>query len=189
MATAKRAPKKPRRQSKPAARKDIHDNVWNSTEWAVKQGVLQRGPGRRGKVVPLFEAVGEKLPFSALTVIEKHMKASEISRTGVYIAHDSMGAARYIGRGGNVFGRLKSHKKAHALELLYFSFYIVKEKVHEREIETLLIRGASHLLEFNSKKKRVGIEPGNVRDYEPGTLFYERQYKKGKKASAKDRAT
>lgn len=185
MATSKRASKKPRRSSKPAARKDIHEDVWNSSEWAVKQGELQKGPGRRGRVVPLFEAVGEKLPFSALAAVERHMKQEGISRTGVYIAHDSMGAARYIGRGGNVFGRLRSHKKSHALELLYFSFYIVKEKVHEREIETLLIRGASHLLEFNSKKKRVGIEPGNVRDYEPGTLFYERQYKKGKKSSTK----
>ena len=36
------------------------------------------------------------------------------------------------------------------------------------------------LLEFNTRKKRVDIMPGNIRDYEAGTFFYERQYKKGK---------
>ena len=95
-----------------------------------------------------------------------------------------MGAPRYIGR-GKIFGRLKSHFKRHAKELFYFSFYVVKEENHEREIETLLIRGAANMLEFNNRKKRVGIAPGNVRDFECGTLFYERQSKKGKKASKK----
>jgi len=130
--------------------------------------------------------LGEKLPYSSLDTVEGDMKAKGISREGVYIAHDSMGAPRYIGR-GSVFGRLRSHKKGHKLELLYFSFYIVEEKAHEREIETLLIRGASHLLEFNNKKKRVGISPGNIRDYEPGTTFYERQYKKGKRKTKRKR--
>ncbi len=96
------------------------------------------------------------------------------------MAHDSMGCPRYIGR-GNIFQRLEARKMAHPLELEYFSFYVVSEKKHEREIETLLIRAAGFLLEFNDKKKRVGIAPGNVGDYEAGTIFYERQYKKGKK--------
>ena len=37
-------------------------------------------------------------------------------------------------------------------------------------------------MEFNDRKKRVGIAPGNIKDYEPGATFYERQYKKGRKA-------
>lgn len=58
---------------------------------------------------------------------------------------------------------------------------MVSEKKHEREIETLLIRAASFLLEFNERKKRIGIAHGNVQDFEAGTLFYERQQKKGRK--------
>jgi hypothetical protein len=89
-----------------------------------------------------------------------------------------MGFPRYIGR-GDIFGRLRSRLKAQPLELTYFSFYVVSERKHEREIETLLIRAAGPLLEFNSKKKRVGISHGNIKDFEAGTLFYERQRKKG----------
>jgi hypothetical protein len=98
---------------------------------------------------------------------------------GVYVAHDSMGFPRYIGRGA-IFTRLKARKDAQPLELTYFSFYVVSEKKHEREIETLLIRAAGPLLQFNTRKKRVNIIPGNIRDYEAGTFFYERQYKKGR---------
>jgi len=93
------------------------------------------------------------------------------------------GCARYAGR-GQIFGRLSSHFKAHPTELVYFSFYIIGNKKHEREVETALIRVASHLLLFNSRKKRDDIEPGNVRDYEPGTLFFERQRKKGPKVAS-----
>lgn len=90
-----------------------------------------------------------------------------------------MGAVRYAGRGA-IFSRLRARKKAQRLELVYFSLYVIPHKKHEREIETLVIRAASHLLDFNSRKKRPTIEPGNVSDYEPGTRFYERQYKRGR---------
>ncbi len=46
----------------------------------------------------------------------------------------------------------------------FFSFYLIKSKKHEREIETVLIRVASHLLMFNRRKKRDDIEPGDVRE-------------------------
>jgi hypothetical protein len=92
-----------------------------------------------------------------------------------------MGCPRYIGR-GDIFNRLEARRKAQPLELKYFSFYVVSEKKHEREIETLLIRAAAFLLEFNTRKKRTGIAHGNIRDFEVGTLFYERQQKRGRKA-------
>ncbi|MEZ4216226.1 MAG: hypothetical protein R3E88_07090 [Myxococcota bacterium] len=129
----------------------------------------------------LFTALGEKLPFEALANVRRDLAERGMQATGVYVAHDSMGTARYIGRGA-IFARLSAHKRAHSAELLYFSFYIVEQKVHEREIETLLIRAAGPQLEFNSRKKRVGIAPGNVRDYEAGTLFYERQSRRGRRA-------
>ncbi len=74
-------------------------------------------------------------------------------------------------------------KVKHPLELEYFSFWVVLDKHHEREIETLLIRGAGPLLVFNERKKRVGIELGDIKDYEPGTFYFERQRKKGPRAS------
>lgn len=109
------------------------------------------------------------------------MKEHELGTTGIYIAHDSMGYARYVGR-GSIFTRLRSRIKNNAREIHYFSFYIVQEKNHEREIETLMIRTASALLYFNERKKRLDLRPGEIRDYEPGTQFYERQFRRGRRA-------
>ena len=97
-----------------------------------------------------------------------------------------MGYARYVGR-GSIFNRLKSRAKQSKLEIKYFSFYVVKAKLHEREIETLLIRVAAPMLYFNEKKKRLDLRPGNIQDYEPGTEFYERHYKKGRQARRRKR--
>lgn len=95
-----------------------------------------------------------------------------------------MGYARYVGRGA-IFTRLKAGARQSTLEIAYFSFYVVEEKNHEREIETLLIRAAGPLLYFNERMKRLSLSPGNIRDYEPGTEFYERQYKRARKAKSR----
>jgi hypothetical protein len=149
--------------------------------WTVHFGRLNPGPGNPGSA-RLFQVLGEKLPFEALNSVRKYLKTKQpqLRRTGVYIAHDSMGQARYIGR-GNIFGRLAGHKKAHQLELQYFSFYVVEDRKQEREIETLLIRAAGPLLHFNEKKKQLTIDAGSINDYEANTRFFERHYKKGKK--------
>jgi len=170
--------KKKARSTKCILKKNIYTD---KAQWTVQFGELKRGKGNPGGTEHLFKVLGEKLPYAALADVKKHVLGKGYKPLGVYVAHDSMGCPRYIGR-GNVFARLRSRKTAHTLELQYFSFYLVSEKKHEREIETLLIRAASFLLEFNEKKKRVGTSHGNIRDYEAGTLFYERQYKKGKKA-------
>jgi hypothetical protein len=83
----------------------------------------------------------EKLPFEALNEVNKRLRSQAVRREGVYVAHDSMGYARYIGR-GRIFARLRSCRDRHKLEVKYFSFYVVEEKKHEREIETLLIHAA-----------------------------------------------
>jgi hypothetical protein len=166
---------------KAASTKTIYDCVYRDGRlWNVHFGVLKRRPGNPGKTPHLFRVIGEKLPYDALPTIRKDVVRQGFGVNGVYVAHDSMGCPRYIGR-GNIFQRLKARKAAQQLELAYFSFYVVSDKKHEREIETLLIRAAGPLLEFNTRKKRVTIIPGNIRDYEAGTLFYERQYKRGKK--------
>ncbi len=171
-------------KKKAALTKKVLKKIYGTqgSTWNVQHGVLKRGQGNPGKTEHLFKVIGEKLPFEALTEVKKHVKKElRLKSYGVYVAHDSMGCPRYIGR-GNVFGRLVARRKAQVQELKYFSFYLVSDKKHEREIETLLIRAAGFLLEFNSRKKRVGISHGNIRDFEAGTLFYERQYRKGRKA-------
>ena len=166
--------------NKGLSRKDAETTVFTDATWCVIRGKLVPSPGRPGKVKGRFIVVAEKIPYEAIDKVHSDMKSESLPLTGVYLAHDSMGYARYAGR-GNVFNRLKSHKKAHSLELSYFSFYMVAEKIHEREIETILIRAAGPQLQFNDRKKRVTIAPGSIRDYEPRTKFYERQYKKGPK--------
>lgn len=154
--------------------------VWSDSWWNVLHGELKRSRGRPRKADALFRVVAEKLPFDALDKVRSHLSDNNVTANGVYVAHDSMGVARYVGR-GNIFKRLRARHKANVQELMYFSFYVVAEKGHEREIETLLIRSAGPQLQFNSRKKRIDIQPGNIRDYEPGTMFYERQYKRGRR--------
>jgi hypothetical protein len=161
--------------------------LWSDDQWTLRFGKLNPGRGRPESIRSLFQVVGEKVPFGAIQAVNKHLKSLGIGRNGVYVAHDSMGYARYIGR-GRIFSRLSARKKAQALELAYFSFYVVEERKHEREIETLLIRAAGPLLQFNTRKKRVNISAGSLLDYEAGTLFYERRYERGKKPNRR-RAT
>jgi hypothetical protein len=153
-----------------------------SNGFLVVRGELQAGRGRPSKVEQLLKVVGEKLPFEVLQKVQKDLEKTVGKGNGVYIAHDSMGTPRYIGR-GNIFGRLKSIYRKHSLELLYFSFYVVIDKKHEHELETILIHTAGPLLEFNERKRRTDIEHAKVGDFEAGTIFYERQQKRGKKSS------
>lgn len=108
------------------------------------------------------------------------MQEEGLGTDGVYVAHDSMGYARYVGRGA-IFTRLRARQKAQPAELVYFSFYVVEDKKHEREVETLLIRAAGPQLHFNTRKRRIDIQPGDVRDFEAGTKFFERQGRRGRK--------
>src|SRR5271165_810328 len=167
--------------AKRSAVKTIKDaKIFSDGQWTVRFGKLNPGPGRPEAVQSLFRVIGEKIPFEAIHKVNKHLKNQGIARNGVYVAHDSMGYARYIGR-GRIFSRLLARWNAQKLELKYFSFYVVEEKKHEREIETLLIHAAGPLLQFNTKKKRLTISAGSLKDYEAGTLFFERRYERGKK--------
>lgn len=113
------------------------------------------------------------------------MLQEEVKANGVYMAHDSMGVARYGGR-GNIISRLAMHKKNYPKELLYFSFYIIANKSHEREIETAILRAAGGQMNLNERKVREGIAVGNVSDFEPGTYFFERRTKQMTKAAIAD---
>jgi hypothetical protein len=155
--------------------------IWFDKQWTVRFGRLNAGRGGAGGGKRLFRVVGEKLPFEALNDVNKLLRSQAVRREGVYVAHDSMGYARYIGR-GRIFARLRACRDRHKLEVKYFSFYVVEEKKHEREIETLLIHAAGPLLLFNTKKKRVTISTGAIQDYEAGTNFFERRYKMGRKS-------
>jgi hypothetical protein len=170
--------------SKKPSVKKTNGKVCGSDSWTIVSGALTRPPGAPSKTRSLFRAIGEKIPFQFLQQVRKKLEADDISTTGVYIAHDSMGYPRYIGR-GNIFNRLEARRKAQVLELYYFSFFVVEHKVHEREIETIMIRAAGPLLDFNDRKIRNDIQAGDVRDFEAGTKYIERQYKKGKKVNNK----
>src|ERR1700686_2611691 len=151
--------------------------VHSKGAWKVKHGRLQRQLGRPGKLQPLFKVIGEKIPFEALNDVFRDLRSNhpDIGLNGIYMAHDSMGQVRYVGR-GQVFGRLRARKRAQQLELAFFSFYIGMNKKHEGEIETLLIRAVGAMAYFNSKMKREDIGTGRVEVYEPGTIVYERRY-------------
>jgi hypothetical protein len=168
--------------NKKASTKVVEVNYGTEGPWKVVGGRLKRSRGRPEKAANLFSMVAEKVPFSFLDRIRKKVLEMGYDTTGVYVAHDSMGWPRYIGR-GEVFSRLKERKKKKSAELSYFSFYFIKERKHTREIETLMIRTAGSLLSFNDKKRRLDHQTGRVDDYEPGTDFVERQSKKGRPTS------
>jgi hypothetical protein len=179
---SKRTPaaKKKKSTNKKPSRKELDEGrIWVDASWVVKSGKLVPGRGKPTGGKSLFSHVAEKIPFEALDAVRKHYLEHDHTKDGVYVAHDSMGYARYAGR-GDVFARLKARYKAAQLELKYFSFYIVASKKHEREVETLMIRLGGPHLHFNARKKRVDIQAGNIQDYEPGTRFIERQKPKGK---------
>lgn len=167
-----------KRTNKEALKRTDSDPLWSDeTQWRVHKGKLIK-KGRPRVSQSLFKIIAEKLPYDSLAAVAKDLREAEGLVEGVYIAHDSMGCPRYVGR-GRVISRLRARKRENPLELEYFSFYIVEEKQHEREIETLLIRAAGPLLHFNDKKKRVDIEPGAIKDFEAGTIYYTRRKVRG----------
>jgi hypothetical protein len=171
-------------QAKPPARKSQVERVWKNDTWTVGHGRLVPGRGRPRKHTRLFTVAGERLAIEALEAVRRDLRRRGLSEEGVYVAHDSMGYARYVGR-GRIFPRLRARAKANKLEVKYFSFYVMEAKVHEHEIETLLIRVAAPMLFFNERKKRLDLSGGNIRDYEPSTQFYERHYRRGRKATTR----
>jgi hypothetical protein len=166
--------------------KEVLEHLWSGDGWSVVVGQLKRRRGRPYKEGHLFKAVGEKLPFECLPEVKKRVQESELEGVGVYLAHDSMGVARYGGR-GDIFSRLETHKRKRPRELLYFSFFIISNKSHEREIETAILRAASGQMSLNERKVREGIKVGNVTDYESGTWFVERQKARGRRRKKKRR--
>src|SRR5690242_2730126 len=113
-----------KRQNKAVSKKVDKGLVWRDARWSVKWGKLVPKPGRPHAIKPLMRWFGEKIPFEALSDTKKKLAEQGATKEGVYIAHDSMGYARYVGR-GDVFQRLSARKRVHPEELKYFSFYIV----------------------------------------------------------------
>ncbi|UPK17589.1 hypothetical protein [Bradyrhizobium sp. 131] len=168
-----------KKANKKPSRKIVNANFGVKGPWKVVGGTLKRSKGNPGRVENLFSMVAEKIPYSFLDEVRTTVTDLGYDSQGVYVAHDSMGWPRYIGR-GEVFSRLKERKRQRTAELHYFSFYFIANKKHTREIETLMIRTAGSLLSFNDKKRRLDQMTGRVDDYEPGTDFIERQSKKGR---------
>jgi len=147
--------------------------------WIVWCGWVE-ARGRQKLRTNLFRCIAEKLPWASLSEVSANLKGLRIKCEGVYLAHDSFGVARYGGR-GNIFHRLRSHKRKYSRELVYYSFYIIADNTHEREIENVILRAAGPQLVLNQRKVRDGIEPGSVKDYEPGTRYYRRKLARGER--------
>lgn len=169
-------------QTRKPSRAESDGQICEHGQWTINSGKLVPPPGRPSAVKSLLKAVGEKIPKEFLDQVKKHLKDKLKGNKveGVYIAHDSMGYPRYIGH-GDIFGRLTTRFSKQKLELSYFSFFVVSDRIHRREIETIMIRAAGPLLDFNDRKVRMDIMPGSVQDFEPGTIYVRRQYKKGPK--------
>ena len=87
-------------------------------DWSVLVGELKPTARSAEKSDRLFKYVAEKLPWNSLTKVGGYLKRLKAKRQGVYMAHDSFGVARYGGR-GNIFSRLRSHKRKYRKELVY----------------------------------------------------------------------
>jgi hypothetical protein len=155
-------------------RKQIIEEIWkneNKTQKVVF-GKLEPSGGHQSK--GLFLVIGEKLPFECLSKVRQHVRKRIPSREGVYMAHDSFGVPRYGGR-GKIFRRLLARQRKYQKELEYFSFYIVADRSHTAELENVILRAAGPQMLLNKLKVRSGSKPGSVRDYNPGTQFYQRK--------------
>ena len=106
-------------KNKRPSRKDSEQKIAEHGTWTVWRGKLIPSRGRPDKVFSLFRVVAEKIPFECLANVERDLKSQKLKNNGIYLAHDSMGHARYAGRGA-IFTRLKARKKAHPYELQYF---------------------------------------------------------------------
>jgi len=156
------------------SRRVVEKGIWNDGSRRVVFGRLKPLARLKPKTANLFLFVGEKLPFECLSEVRRHLYAISPERNGVYMAHDSFGIPRYGGR-GRIFSRLARRKEKYKRELQYFSFYIVKNKNHERELENAILRAAGPQMALNTLKVRSNWMPGRVQDYEPGTQFYQRK--------------
>ena len=58
------------------------DKIWSGDNWSVIYGELRKGPGRSSSIKPLFQYVGEKIPFGALREVEKKLKELGVKKTG-----------------------------------------------------------------------------------------------------------
>ncbi|WP_211473265.1 hypothetical protein [Collimonas humicola] len=100
----------------------VEPKLYYESPWVVGYGKLEKSPRKPGrpsvasKTEHLFRVIGEKLPYDALGAVKKHLIENGHTTEGVYVAHDSMGCPRYIGR-GNIFSRLAARKKKQQLEL------------------------------------------------------------------------
>src|ERR1035438_216906 len=115
-----------KRSNKRPSRKVTEKKVAAHGQRTVWRGKLVPPAGCPGRVMSLFKVVAEKIPFDCLQAVEYDMKDGGLPRTGIYLAHDSMGAVRYAGR-GSIFTRLATRKKEQFLQLHYFSFYRSEE--------------------------------------------------------------
>ena len=103
LSSTKKPPTK-KASTKNSSTKQANSKVCENDHWTIVMGELKRSRGRPNNTQPIFKMIGEKIPFVFLNQVENKRSEAKRSTNGIYIAHDSMGYPRYIGR-GKIFAR------------------------------------------------------------------------------------
>ncbi len=152
-----------------------HGTRWLEPE---ENDLLIRGEvrARQGRRKPSFlTLVGEMLPREAWRELPDHV-------AGVYVLFDSSETARYVGIASDVRARLGQYftgslegdndKRAITAS---FSVFMVSNRKHARELESLLIHVLGPALFLNKRKQRAfGVRP-DAKVFEAGTLVLQRR--------------
>lgn len=152
----------------------------HGTRWLRPSGneLLVRGEvrARRGRRKPSFlTLIGEMLPRESWLELPDHV-------SGVYVLFDSSETARYVGIASDVrarlrqyfTGRLKDDDDKRAITAS-FSVFMVSNRKHARELESLLVHVLGPALFLNERKQRAfGVRP-DAKVFEAGTLVLQRR--------------
>jgi excinuclease UvrABC nuclease subunit len=114
------------------------------------------------------------LPRSAWEELPKNI-------SGVYVLFDSSETARYVGISNDIRARLGTYFQGNKPEdnrkrqvTVTFSVFMVKNRNHARELESLLVHVFGDALYNRRKIRRFGVRP-NMQDNEAGTLLLKRK--------------
>jgi hypothetical protein len=89
--------------------------------------------------------------------------------------------------GGNVFSRLRAHRKTYGSRLSSFSVLLIEDPKHRREVETALIRAGAATAELNVRKRPASERAGDDRDFDAGTYVFIAQKPRGKRKRTRRR--
>lgn len=152
----------------------------HGTRWLKpdRDDLLVRGEVKAPKgprTTSFLTLTGELLPRDSWSELPANI-------SGVYVLFDSSETARYVGISNDVRTRLGKYFAGHLQAdddkrtvAVSFSVFMVSNRKHARELESLLIHVLGPALFLNKRKqRRYGIRP-DVKVFEAGTLLLQRR--------------